>query len=97
MLCHLLAWRELRTPRPELTYWRTASGEEVDFVIEAERRLLPIEVKSTMRPTPRDARGLVAFLEEYPRVASFGVVAHPGDECRLLGQNVIAVPLAGLL
>ncbi|MDN8969193.1 DUF4143 domain-containing protein, partial [Staphylococcus aureus] len=44
VLLDLLAWRELQTPRPEILYWRTASGAEVDFVIETPKRLLPIEV-----------------------------------------------------
>src|SRR5690606_33685883 len=45
MLNDLLVWRDGRTSRPELFYWRTINGEEVDFVIEAEGRLIPIEVK----------------------------------------------------
>jgi hypothetical protein len=46
VLAHLDAWREIEVPRPEILYWRTADGPEVDFVIEAKRRLLPVEVKS---------------------------------------------------
>lgn len=37
VLCDLLAWRDTQVPRCELTYWRTASGHEVDFVLERGR------------------------------------------------------------
>jgi uncharacterized protein len=49
---------------PEALYWRTATGMEVDFVIETPNRLLPIEVKASSRVTTADAKGLEAFLEE---------------------------------
>jgi len=47
VLHDLLAWRDARIEPAERGYWRTSVGEEVDFVIEAGGRLLPIEVKST--------------------------------------------------
>ncbi|HPS02484.1 MAG TPA: response regulator, partial [Candidatus Sumerlaeota bacterium] len=40
VLCDLLAWRDARAEHAEVLYWRTAAGEEVDFVIEAGRALL---------------------------------------------------------
>ncbi len=47
VLGDLLVWRDSQVTRPELLYWRTAAGEEVDFVVEHRGRVLPIEVKST--------------------------------------------------
>ena len=41
VLHDLLAWRDARLERAEICYWRTAIGEEVDFVIEAGGSLLP--------------------------------------------------------
>jgi len=38
-----------------LGYWRTSIGGVVDFVIETGGKLLPIEVKSTVRPRLSDA------------------------------------------
>ena len=51
VLHDLLAWRDARLDRAELFYWRTAIGEEVDFVIESGDRLLPIEVKADGAPS----------------------------------------------
>jgi predicted AAA+ superfamily ATPase len=57
ILADLLAWRDLQPQRLEVLYWRTAAGQEVDFVIETPKRLLPIEVKAAARVTPTDAKG----------------------------------------
>ena len=53
-----VAWRDARVERVELAYWRTTIGEEVDFVIEAGGKLLPIEVKATLKPRLADCAHL---------------------------------------
>src|SRR5204863_7629091 len=50
VLIDLLTWRETRTEPTEVLYWRTASGEEVDFVVETGGEVIPIEIKATARP-----------------------------------------------
>ena len=60
---HLLVWAGLRVPRLNITHWRTSNGREVDFVIETGRRLIPVEVKATPRPSSRDLAGLNAILD----------------------------------
>lgn len=46
-----------------INYWRTASQLEIDFVLgDAE---IAIEIKSTNNATPRHAKGLLRFAEEY--------------------------------
>ena len=92
VLLDLLAWRELQTPRPEILYWRTASGAEVDFVIETPQRLLPVEVKTAIRAVPADARGLERFLEEYKDKCDGGLLLYGGDEVFPLTQRVLAAP-----
>jgi predicted AAA+ superfamily ATPase len=92
VLLDLLAWRDLQTPRPEVLYWRTAAGTEVDFVIEAGKRLLPIEVKATARALPADAKGLEAFLDEYPDRSDGGLLLYGGDEIFFLTRRVLAAP-----
>lgn len=92
VLMDLLAWRDVQARRPEVLYWRTASGLEVDLVIETPSRLLPIEVKATARVTSADARGLTAFLDEYPDLADGGLLLHGGSETFQLNPRVLAVP-----
>jgi predicted AAA+ superfamily ATPase len=91
VLTDLLCWRDTETPRPEVTYWRTAAGAEVDFVIERKRKLLAVEVKAGSAPGPRDVAHLKAFCAEYPE-ARGGVILHGGDESYWLGENILAVP-----
>lgn len=92
ILHDLLAWRDARVHAVELAYWRTASGEEVDFVIEASGRLLPIEVKAGGRPRLSDARHLRSFGAEYGKKARPGLLLHTGSTMEWLAPNVLAVP-----
>lgn len=88
----LLAWRDGRIPRPEILYWRTASGLEVDFVIEHRGILIPIEIKAGSRPSSGDLRGLTAFRDEYPDSFRGGLLLHDGDEIQWLSDRILGVP-----
>jgi len=92
VLHDLLAWRDARLDRAEVCYWRTAIGEEVDFVIEAGGRLLPIEVKATGRPRLGDATHLRTFRAEYGRKARAGLLLHTGSTLEWLAPDVLAAP-----
>lgn len=92
VLLDLLAWRDAQTRKPEVLYWRTTTGLEVDFVLEARDRLLPIEVKAHDRLSPKDAKGLEAFCQEYPEKASRGLLLYGGTETFPLTRHVLAVP-----
>jgi predicted AAA+ superfamily ATPase len=92
VLVDLLAWRDVQARRPEVLYWRTATGLEVDFVIETPKRLLPIDVKAGARAAAADARGLQAFLEEYPGESDGALLLHGGTETFPLTRRVLAAP-----
>jgi predicted AAA+ superfamily ATPase len=92
----LRAWAAGRDPRPELSTWRTSAGHEVDFIIEAGRRILPVEVKATPRPMGGDLRGLESFLDLHPE-ARFGVLACACTETHAVSSRIIAVPFETLL
>jgi predicted AAA+ superfamily ATPase len=92
VLHDLLAWRDARIERAELGYWRTSIGEEVDFVIEAGGKLLPIEVKSTTRPRLADATHLRTFRTEYGKKARAGLLLHTGSTLEWLAPDVLAAP-----
>ena len=92
VLHDLLAWRDARLDPAEIFYWRTSTGEEVDFVIEARDRLLPIEVKATERPRLRDITHLRTFRAEYGDGARAGLLLHAGNEVEWLAPDVLAAP-----
>ena len=92
VLMDLLAWRETRNEPAEVLYWRTASGEEVDFVVETRGRVLPIEVKTTARPRQADARHLRSFLDEYGKRSYNALLLHTGDRVEWLAPRILAAP-----
>lgn len=92
VLLDLLSWRDARHDRAEISYWRTASGQEVDLVVEAEGRLLPIEVKAAARPRLADAAGLRAFRAEYGDAARAGLLLHTGSVLDWLAPGILAAP-----
>ncbi len=92
ILTDLLAWRDTLVPRPEILYWRTTSGDEVDFVIEWKGKLLPVEVKATGKPRLADARHLTLFRSEYPDLALPGLLLHTGPHVEWIAEGVLAAP-----
>lgn len=92
VLHDLLAWRDARLDRAEIAYWRTASGDEVDLVVEAGSMLLPIEVKASPRPTLGDAAHLRSFRAEYGKKARPGLLLHTGNTLKWLASDVLAAP-----
>ena len=92
VLHDLLVWRDSRPTRAEVLHWRATTGEEVDFVIEAEGRLLPIEVKATKRPRLADAAHLRVFRREYGSAARPGLLLHGGEAAEWLTPEVLAAP-----
>ena len=92
VLNDLLAWRDSRTASAEVLYWRTAAGEEVDFVLEVDRKVIPIEVKSTSRPRVDDTRHLKSFRDGYKGRARPGLLLHTGDRVEWLAPGILAAP-----
>ena len=92
VLVDLLVWRDGQVPAPEVLYWRTTTDLEVDFVIEARDRLLPVEVKAAANPGYADTRGIRAFREEYPEQFAGGLLLHGGDRTQWMSDRILAVP-----
>ena len=77
LLHELRAWLHYHDRDDPLAYWKTYDGQEVDFVIETDKGLVAIEVKSADRWDPRWNRGLSALRERHPGGlrAAYGVFA----------------------
>jgi predicted AAA+ superfamily ATPase len=63
---HLRAWSAYRGDLDKLYFWRTKSGNEVDFVVYGKDTFCAIEVKNTARIHSKSVNGLLAFKEDYP-------------------------------
>jgi uncharacterized protein len=81
---------------PQVYFWRTSAGAEVDIVVETPGRLVPIEVKLSATPRPTMAMSIKTFQQDLGDRAAAGYVVHPGDVRLPLGLAVTALPFAEL-
>jgi predicted AAA+ superfamily ATPase len=86
----LAVWRD-NAPDRGLYHWRLSSGQEVDFVLEEDGRLLPIEIKVAANPSRGDARHLHRFRNDHP-TAVRGLLLSSDDEIRVLAPGILAAP-----
>ncbi len=78
----------------ELFYWRTASGQEVDFVLEDRTgKVAGIEVKAAATLGSNDVRGLQALASAVGKNWTRGVVLYSGAEVIPFAANLHAVPI----
>lgn len=92
VLAELLKWKQLQPVEPELYYYRTAAGMEIDFLLAGKSGIIPIECKLSQRVTSADGRSVEKFLAEHPRAGQVGLVIYPGDDMAEIRKNVWAVP-----
>ncbi|MCY4427668.1 MAG: ATP-binding protein [Halieaceae bacterium] len=81
---------------PQVYFWRTLSGTEMDFVVETGGKLIPIEVKLSATPRPAMATAIRTFQDHMGDAAMPGYLVHPGDVRLPLGAGVTALPFADL-
>jgi uncharacterized protein len=81
---------------PQVYFWRTSTGTEVDFVVETGGKLVPIEVKLSSTPRPAMASSIKTFREDFGIKALSGFVVHPGEVKLPLGPGVTAWPYSQL-
>lgn len=76
----------------KLSYYRTAGGAEVDFIVERAGVLFPIEVKWTENPTKKDARHLEAFLQDHGTIAPHAYIVCRAPYPLRVTDTVTAIP-----
>ena len=68
-----------------VSYWRTAAGFEVDFILGGAE--VAVEVKSTYRPATDHLKGLLAWQKQHPKSRCLLVC-----RARRAGQGIEIVP-----
>jgi len=94
VLQHLRAVNDYFALGYTIHYWRTAKGDEIDFVLYGERGCVAIEVKRGSRVREDDLRGLRRFLGDYPEAKA--LLTYAGTRTEHEG-GVDVVPLAVFL
>ena len=80
-----------------LFHFRTVTGQEVDFVLEArDGSIVGLEVKAARSITEKAFSGLNALKESTKRRFRRGVVIYRGDKAVNFGNDFLAVPVSGL-
>lgn len=85
-----------RGEQPRIHFWRTSTGQEVDFLIERQGSLTPIEVKTSATPNARMAAGIHRLRADLGTSVGKGFVVHPGRIRLPLGDGVVAIPFTDL-
>ncbi len=81
---------------PRVYFWRTATGLEVDLLVEDQGRLYPIEIKATATPRPKMASSISSLSRDLGPVVDTGYVIHMGGLTLPLAHQIVALPV-GLL
>jgi predicted AAA+ superfamily ATPase len=88
------AWSQTQ---PGFFHWRTASGQEVDIVLESsDGRLVGVEVKASATLGGDDVRGIQALAHAAGRTWVRGLVLYTGREVVPFASNLHGVPLTYL-
>lgn len=93
---NLLSILHAAWPEARLYFWTIQGRQEVDFIIEAGRDCLALEVKLAARWQDRDLAGLRAFLAATPHCKT-AVLGYNGREPVRLGEKLWALPLGLIL
>ena len=81
---------------PQACFCRTAAGKEVDIVVEAGAKLVPMEGKLLAAPRPAMASALKTFQEDFGDKVLAKYVVQPGDITLFLGSGITALPFSEL-
>jgi hypothetical protein len=90
----LAALAQRKLVRPELFFWRTQAGAEVDLLIVEGRRILPVEIKLGASVDPRSLAGLRQCMKDLGLRRAWVVTS--GREGRALSPGVDLVPWESL-
>jgi len=58
VVCQWLRWRDWHEPSLGLWYWRDQGGNEVDLILERDRKLVAVECKLKEKPQEKDIQGI---------------------------------------
>ena len=78
--------------RFRLYFWRTQTGQEVDFLIERAGKLVAIEVKWGRQINESDIKNLNRLAEDLKERLLFSIILYSGAESVPLGPKTVAMP-----
>ena len=88
----LLKLMSVADPRLKLHFWRTRTGQEVDFILERGEKLVALEVKWSQRIEDKDIAGMKRCADELGGKLHFSIILYSGTEIVPCAPRIIAVP-----
>jgi predicted AAA+ superfamily ATPase len=90
----LQAWRSADPFKRKISYWRTRSGAEVDFVLEKQDRIVAMDIKMSSRLKADDIASVKQFMELHSTGSRpvKGIVLYGGNDIRYFGPEITALP-----
>ncbi len=77
---------------PRIFWWRTSYGEEVDFIIEKENKIIPVEVKMTAKAQKGMIKNLISFDSLFQKKIDKSYLINLSDRKITLERRVEALP-----
>lgn len=93
---NLLSILSSKWQNASLHFWAVQGRHEVDFIIEAGRFCIALELKSAARWQAKDLTGLKAFLKATPHCKA-GILCYNGEEAVQLGERLWVLPIGLVL
>lgn len=79
--------------KPDIYFWRSHDGLEVDVLIHTRGKIYPIEIKLTSTPNPHHLKSVDKFKKlAGNEAAKTGVIICRVDKEQLLPNNNLAIP-----
>ena len=91
-LLSLRAAAELMVPRGDISFWRTSTAKDVDFVLSHKSKLLAFQVDPGDGSRENLLEHLELFMSEYKETVA-GIVVHNRLEVEELAPGVIGIPM----
>jgi hypothetical protein len=88
---------KLRFKAAKLNYWRTTDKAEVDFVIEAGKRLIPVEVKYKHLKKDKVPVSLRSFINKYNPEQAYIINLDLSKTLKINGTTLVFMPFQDLL
>jgi len=96
-LVFLVFKEKLRFKAAKLNYWRTTDKAEVDFVIEAGKRLIPVEVKYKHLKKDKVPVSLRSFINKYNPEQAYIINLDLSKTLKINGTTLVFMPFQDLL
>ncbi|MBI4373855.1 MAG: ATP-binding protein [Deltaproteobacteria bacterium] len=91
----ITGWLSLNSPGTQIYYWRTATNQEADLLLEKGQKIIPIEIKIQTAPRRDDIHGLFSCMADLQ--LKQGYVIRPRGERYPLSKEIEVLTLHELL